>query len=234
MKILSFGAGVNSSAILILHKQGILKVDSVVFADTHGEHPETYDFMNNTVKPFCQEINLPFHQVAYGDLFKDYWDKRIIPFRRFRSCTDKYKIRPIRKFVKEQYGTDITYIIGIDYGERHRARKFCGKDYVFPLIDLKIDREGCEKIIRDFGWSVPIKSGCFFCPFTKKAKWKELLNKHRDLFIRAEALEKHGRKYPQYGLTSKPLEQIREAIENQRDLCNWLETEGEPCVFCHT
>jgi len=234
MKILSFGAGVNSTTILVLHAQGKYQVDAVVFADTHGEHPETYKFIEELVRPFCKEINLPFHLVSNGDLFADYWKKQIIPFRAFRSCTDRYKIRPIKKFVKEKYGEDVVYALGIDYGERHRAKRYEGLNHEFPLIEMGINRIECKRIIKEFGWQVPIKSGCFFCPFTRKKGWITLLKKHRDLFLRAEDFEKNGRKYPQYYLTQKPLEEIRTSIEKNRELCNWIETEGEPCVFCHS
>jgi len=234
MKVLSFGAGVNSSAILVLHAQDRYKVDAVIFADTHGEHPETYKFIGETVKPFCNEISLPFHIVSNGDLYEDYWKKQIIPFRMFRSCTDRYKIRPIKKFVDEHYGVNNICVLGIDYGEKHRAERYEGYNFEFPLIDLEINREKCKQIIRDFGWQVPIKSGCFFCPFTRKDAWIRLLKNHRELFLRAADFEKNCRKYPQYHLTNKPLEKIREAIDNQQSLCGWIETEGEPCVFCHS
>lgn len=233
-KILSFGAGVNSTAILVLHANGKYSVNAVVFADTYGEHPETYEHISKTVIPLCETVGLPFHQVSRGDLYEEYWSKNIIPYRRFRSCTDKFKMRPIRKFVKQHYGEDVTYVLGIDYGERHRAEKHVGGNFEFPLIDMRLAREDCKRIIKDFGMKVPVKSGCFFCPFTNKEGWKKLLRKHRDLFLLSEKFEKNSRAYPKYTLTSKPLQRIREAIDNQKSLCNWIDEEGEACVFCHS
>ena len=183
MKILSYGAGVNSTAILILYAQGKLKVDAVVFADTGAEHPETYAFIDTYIKPLCAKLDLPFHVVSGGNLYEDYWQKRIIPFRQFRSCTDRYKIRPLKKFVEKTYGSDFTFILGIDFGEKNRATRYQGINFEFPLIDLHIDREGCKQMIREYGLPIPIKSGCFFCPFTTKTGWLNLLANHKNLFL---------------------------------------------------
>lgn len=233
MKILSFGAGVNSTAILVLHADGKYNIDAVIFADTFCEHPETYEHIFKTVIPLCERLGLPFHSVSRGNLFEEYWDKNIIPYRMFRSCTDKFKMRPIREFVKENYGEDVIYVLGIDYGEKHRVEKYIGGNFEFPLIDMQLDREACKRIIKNFGLKVPIKSGCFFCPFTKKKGWIGLLKNHRKLFLEAEKFEKNSRAYPKYTLTNKPLQKIREAIDNQQTLCGWIDGEGERCVFCH-
>lgn len=230
MRALSFGAGVNSTAILCLHKERKVSIDYVIFADTKGEHPETYNYIEAHVKPLCRSLNLPFDIVCHGDLLKDYTEKNIIPFRLFRSCTDKYKIRPIKRYLPK----DSTMILGIDYGEKHRAERFIGSHFEFPLIDLKIDREECKQIIQRNGLPIPIKSGCYFCPFTKRSEWIKLLKNHRDLYLEAEAFEKNCSKYPKYTLTKIPLRRLRESIELQNSLCEWIDEENKPCIFCHS
>jgi 3'-phosphoadenosine 5'-phosphosulfate sulfotransferase (PAPS reductase)/FAD synthetase len=226
--ILSFGAGVNSTAILCLHKQGKVQLDAVIFADTGAEHPETYSYIEQVVKPFCKELDLPFIIVGSPTLFEDYWNKKIIPYRLFRSCTDRYKIQPIKKYVKTNYGETII-ILGIDSGEKHRAKYTEGFSY--PLIELGINREQCKSIIIECGLQIPRKSGCYFCPFTNSQEWKNLLQQHEDLYMKAEAFEKNCRAYPTYHLSNKTLESMRKAIQNQKTLCDF--DEGESCVFCH-
>lgn len=234
--ILSFGGGVNSTSLLVLALQDKIKVDVVAFSDTQNEFPETYKHIEETIKPLCKQNNIPFYEITNGDLRQDYYDKNIIPFRAFRSCTDRYKIRPLHKFVKEKFGEDVTWIIGIDYGEKHRAEKFryYKSKHIFPLIEMEIDREGCKQIIEDFGLEVPVKSGCYFCPFTNKQGWIDLLENHRDLFLKAEEFEKNNRQYPKATFTRKSLEQIRKAIDNQQSLCDFIDTEETPCIFCHS
>lgn len=237
-KVLSFGAGVNSTALLVLHATGKINVDMVVFADTHNELPETYEHIENVVKPWCLVNSLAFLTVDKGNLFTDYYDKHVIPFRIIRSCTDHYKIRPIHKACDIYYGkNNYVTILGIDYGERHRAERYEDRSpnarFQFPLIDMQINRNGCKKLIKDFGWKIPVKSGCFFCPFTRKQGWIDLLRKHPRLFILAEDFEKNSRLYPKYTLTSKPLEEIRKKWRKIGFLENWMDKDGEACVYCH-
>ncbi len=60
------------------------------------------------------------------------------------------------------------------------------------LVYDKIDREECLNIIKEAGYPIPVKSGCFMCPFTKKDEWINLKLNHKDLFDKALALEKIG------------------------------------------
>jgi 3'-phosphoadenosine 5'-phosphosulfate sulfotransferase (PAPS reductase)/FAD synthetase len=53
VRILCLGAGVNSTALLVLHQKDVVKFDIAVFADTGGEHPETYAYLENVIKPLC-------------------------------------------------------------------------------------------------------------------------------------------------------------------------------------
>lgn len=60
MNVVSFGGGTNSTAMIIgmyLHK---IPIDLILFADTGGEQPHTYEFMAN--KEF-EEAQLTFDQL---------------------------------------------------------------------------------------------------------------------------------------------------------------------------
>ena len=228
--VLSFGAGVNSVALLILRKLGKVQFDYVVFADTGAEHPETYQYIEEVCIPLCKEIGIPFMRVGSPTLYEDYYEKKIIPFRMFRSCTDRYKIRPIRKWIEANL-REATILIGIDAGESQRA-KYSGA-FAYPLIELGIDREGCQRIIEGNGYPLPIKSGCYFCPFTDLKGWIILHRDHKDLFLKAEGFEQNCRAYPTYHLTDQVLKNLRLAIESQTSLDKWTCQKGEACVFCH-
>ena len=62
----------------------------------------------------------------------------------------------------------------------------------YPLVDEKITREKCINIITDDGYDLPLKSGCFFCPFNNKKRWIDLRNNHIDLFEKSKELEKRA------------------------------------------
>jgi len=230
-QVLSFGCGVNSVAILVLAQQKKINLDLVVFADTGSEMPETYNYLKNVVLPYCKENNIEFVTVGSPTMYEEYYSRKIIPYRMFRSCTDKYKIRPIRAYLKERYGNDnYDIIIGIDAGESHRAKTGA----LYPLIELNIDRDGCKKIISDAGLSVPIKSGCYFCPFQKSSDWKALYYNYPDLFKKSEDFEKNCKAYPEFFLGQVKLENLRTAITEQRTLFPTKERSVQQCCFCHS
>lgn len=200
-KILSFGGGVQTMALLLkIGKQ----MDYVIFADTGGEHQETYVYMNFYVKKFCKENDIKFIRVysKYGKTLYDYcWDKHIVPSIKFRDCTSKFKIAPIRKFLRKELGITrkdpCEMNIGISWDEADRINESNVLYAVnkYPLIDEKITRDDCKLLIESYGYPCPPKSGCFFCPFAKSS---DLLNpKYRE---RTMALEENNSRFPEIKL----------------------------------
>ena len=85
-----------------------------------------------------------------------------------------------------------TVAIGISVDEIHRAnnrRVEDHEDVVYPLLDLRLRRDDCMRIIRDAGLPVPPKSACFFCPFRSPAAWLDQATDEPDLFARSCELE---------------------------------------------
>jgi hypothetical protein len=229
VRILCLGAGVNSTALLVLHQKDVVKFDVAVFADTGGEHPETYAYLENVIKPLCQKMQLPLRIIKSEKppLYEFYFNRKIIPTRMFRHCTDHYKIQPLRRFCIFNFpNQQVEFNIGISKEEEHRAKEGCG--FKYPLVELGIDREGCKKLIVEAGLPLPIKSGCYFCPFTPSKGWLDLLKKHHDLYEKAEALEKNCSRYPEMTLTNVALEKLRKNIELQKKLCDYLVS----CPMC--
>ena len=117
----------------------------------------------------------------------------------FRDCTGKFKISPIKRYLRKKYGKKETFLsdIFIDYGEFHRMKTSDVKYQTlnYPLVMDKIDRDQCVKIIKDAGYPIPMKSGCFMCPFSKKADWIDLKNNHPKLWEDALRLERLGQKH---------------------------------------
>lgn len=234
VNILSLGAGVNSTALLLKCHQ---EIDAVIFADTGGELPETYAFIDKVIMPFCKNKDIEYIMVRshHGTLESYCLQKRIIPYRMLRWCSDKFKKKPIIDFIKSHYDGEVQVMMGIDYGEFHRMKTSDKKGIsnIFPLVDLKLDRKGCEDIIKSQGYDIPVKSGCYFCPFQPKSRLKWVLTEHPSLYVRAETMEKNGQKYPKATLIGTPLEQIRKAIINQRSL-DEFESESPCGGWCMT
>ena len=225
INIVSFGAGQNSTTMIIFMIKQNIKIEEIIFADTENEMPQTYIFLKE-FKEWCKKYDLNFVTVQskLGNLKKHYEEKKIIPYRMFRSCTDKFKIRPIQDYIKKKYGIkkEINMFMGISYEERKRKDKIGGRkqfNYKYPLIDHEIDRDGCVEIIKKQGLSVPVKSGCYFCPFQPKKEWIKLFENYPDLFNECIEFEKNGRNYPDATLMGNmKLENFKKALKEQTKL----------------
>jgi len=183
---LSHGGGVNSTALMILLKNQGIKFESI-FVDHGGDYPETYEYINYLQKNgYLITILKP--DVEGCSTIEEYCHKyNMQPLRMMRWCTDKFKLRVIRDYLK----TPCIVYIGIDDGEKHRAFKKPLKEGVvnkYPLVELGIDRMMCKKIIRGSGLEIPMKSGCFFCPFARKSEIQYLKQKYPGLFERRKQI----------------------------------------------
>ena len=226
--VLSYGGGVNSTALYFVLRKEMFPLDEIIFADTGDELPETYI----TIEKFKKlvEADGVLFTVVKSHLAKslyDYcWSRKTIPFRMRRDCTDKFKLRPIRKYLREKYGKKeiFTQYIGIDKGEAHRGKIADVKYLVneFPLISEGIDRQGCEEILVKNGFTGVVKSGCYYCPFSKKSSLIMLLKEHPDLFEKAIQLEENCNK-KDILISNIPLRKIKDDELSQRKIRDYTE-----------
>ena len=155
--IIAFGGGVDSTAMIIGMIERQMPIDLILFADTGGERPNTYEHIKQfsawlsergypsitvvervrrdgsreTLEQEChRRHNLP--SIAYG----------------FKSCSQKHKIAPQDKFLNHwqpaqfcwKAGHKAIKYIGYDAGESRRADNAAKRDdpkyeYRYPLID---------------------------------------------------------------------------------------------------
>lgn len=198
--IISWGGGVNSTAIIALHLLGKLEgKPEIVFADTGCEYPETYEYINVVGNMLAKQgwkitVLRPYtHKEFYGtkvkdDLYQYLWDRKDVPTFRSRPCTQEYKKQPIKRYVNGR-----KQMIGICKDELHRL-----KDHIYPVKDYT--RDGCAWLIGKAKLPLPIKSGCYLCPFQNKARWINLYNSHRELWDKTVALEKNSKYTFKHGI----------------------------------
>lgn len=214
MNIVSYGGGVNSTALLIGMYQWDIPVDHILFADTDGEKPDTYEYIS-IMNGWLQRHGMPEIQVVeYTDkdgnrltLEEECLRSKTLPSLAygFKRCSLKHKISIQDKVINHipgakeiwQSGEKITKFIGFDAGERHRKQNALQHDLKdkkfdksYSLIDWGIDRKGCIDLIKAEGLSAPVKSACFFCPASKKHEVRELSKRYPDLYRRAVEIEK--------------------------------------------
>lgn len=208
MIITAYGGGTNSTALLIECVKRGIKVDLIIFADTGGERPHTYKYVeifsqwlvkqgfpeiitvrkggnNETLEEECARKNcLP--PIAYG----------------FKTCSQKYKMQPVDKFVnnytqaKEVWrsGERIIKYIGFDADESHRVNDYEDKKYTveYPLVDWDMGRDECIETIKEAGLCLPGKSACFYCPSSKPSEIRQLAAVYPDLAERAVKMEENA------------------------------------------
>lgn len=186
---LSFGAGVNSTAILALIHSGKLYYPNlrIVFADTGCEKSSTYCHIQEMQRYFNIEV---VKSDLASSLYDFCWQHNCVPHILFRWCTSKFKLQPISRWKQEIGYDDAIAIIGFCEGEEGRTQRThkLGEE-IYPLIELGFNRDDCKRIIRESGWAIPEKSGCFICPFQRKNEWIAMMLNNKELWDKAVALE---------------------------------------------
>lgn len=201
-RILSLGAGVQSSCLLALSAEGILpRIDFAVFADTGWEPQAVYDHLDRLEREVAKPAGIPILRVSSGNIRDD----ALNPEHRFasmplyilnrdgrpgmtrRQCTGEYKIKPIKRQVRDLLGFPypqrvprglyVEQWVGISTDEFHRAKdsdvKYMRNRH--PLIsDLNWSRADCIRYLSSAGLADTPKSSCLGCPFHGNAQWRTL------------------------------------------------------------
>lgn len=204
---MSFGGGLNSIAMCVGLVERQQPPSAIVFADTGGEKPETYDYILKFGLFLSQHGFPPITTVREHrwSLEQKCLDTGYLPSKAYglSSCSDKFKIRPARRYLGSleavrnvwKAGMPVTQLIGFDLDEAHRmGRDRPSRRWVsaYPLVEWGMDREDCVTLIAKHGLPIPPKSSCFFCPSMKKKEIIDLRIKHPDLYERALRMERNA------------------------------------------
>ena len=213
---LSLGAGVQSSALLVMSAKGLYdcpRADIAVFADTGDEPQWVYDYLHDHLIPFGKKHGIPVHVVQQGHLSEAYLSGSGFaspplflvgpgsePGMLRRQCTEKFKVRPIQRFVRQHLGYAprqrvkhvVTSLQGISIDESHRMKTnpMTWITNRYPLVDAEVDRRKCEQVVRDAGLPTPKRSACVYCPFHSDHFWNDLKTQHPTEFAKAVAFDR--------------------------------------------
>ncbi len=183
LRVISLGAGVQSTALVFLALEGRIAADAAVFADTQQEPQAVYQHFAEVIAPACAAADFPLHIVTAGDLGEDAVAARTrIPAftgtgMTPRQCSRDYKVRPIRGWLRSRVGPRgrAVSLLGISLDEVHRMRlsdvRWVQNEY--PLVDLRWTRWDCQRYLAGLGISPP-KSACVFCPYHSDSQWRSL------------------------------------------------------------
>lgn len=197
MKIISLGLGVQSTALYFMSSLGkIDRADYAIFSDPGAELPRTYEILELLKDWQKENSGIPIVTVSknlYEDLInhKNSSGNRWASIPAFsensgiirRQCTSEYKIRPIVKKIRELRGiekhkhlpyTELMLGISIDEIERVKTSQMSRIEYLYPLIDARLNRSDCIAYIQSIGFPVPPKSSCVFCPYHSSRQWTSI------------------------------------------------------------
>ena len=159
LRTISYGGGVQSTAMCVLAAQGKLDdimggpIDAAVFANVgdDSEHPDTIEYVNNIMLPWAEEHGLNIVQVQkqrYGkpetllNRIMTLESSVPIPIKMsngapgVRSCTADFKIQTIHKWIKSQ---------GVSAKMQHGSRN-SGSKISLEIANNIRDRYASEKI----------------------------------------------------------------------------------------
>ena len=125
LNIVSYGAGVDSTAMILKMIEKKITIDHVIFADTGGELPETYKTVE-FMKKFLKKKSIPFDTVknfSLITLLERCFVRKVFPDMFRRWCTRDFKVAPIHRFYRKFFkGYQINEYLGIDSAETKRCR----------------------------------------------------------------------------------------------------------------
>ena len=220
MRVISYGGGVQSTALLVLAVQGKLgHIDAAAFSNVgdDSENPATLRYVEKFSGPFGARGGVPIvvlHRVkrngqsetlrgrlraaAANHKVENY----VIPLRGDdgaplfrRNCTVDFKVRVVERWLREQgvsKKNKAETLIGFSLDEAIRVGNGGGSKIstpAYPLIDMRLTRDDCKRIITDVGLPLPPKSSCFFCPYKRPSEWRRMRESEPELFEQAAVIE---------------------------------------------
>lgn len=189
-RVLAYGMGVDSTALLIeLHARGEAP-DLVLTADTGSDKPASYAYLE-MMKLWMAERGIEFQMVRYEPQRFKHWPpyygihemcltNGTVPSISMgrHSCSLKYKKAPQDKFLSQweparaawSLGQKVVRLIGFDASPRDTVRYTHASTIEDPLYQTRYPlrewgwtRDVCAARIEAAGLPVPPKSSCFLC-----------------------------------------------------------------------
>ncbi len=186
MLVWSYGGGVQSVAIGVLVREGVLpRPDLTVIADTGRERRTTWDYMRDVMQPYLNPVGVKI-EVASHDLSRvDMYSPSGLPLAPVYTgegrlpgyCSGEWKRDVVNRWLRLQGVENCDCWIGFSMDEIRRVsekdrRQWCRQQ--FPLIDRMINRAMCRSIITAAGLPIPHKSRCWMCPHQDEKEWQEV------------------------------------------------------------
>ena len=218
-QVLSLGAGVQSSTLLLMSALGELPpLDHAVFADTGWEPRAVYEWLDR-IEPVARDAGIEVIRCSAGSLRDAAW--KAVRERGFigmplhcrrkgtgrhamlrRQCTREYKVAPVHEALRRRVMglpwhawapsepvIDLWLGISTDEAWRVRPSRVRWLEHRHPLVDRGMSRADCIEWLRGRGFDDPPKSSCVCCPYRTAASWADMARRAPDEFAEAVAFD---------------------------------------------
>lgn len=208
-QVWSSGGGTQSTAIAALIIQGKLpKPDISLIVDTEREKNSTWDYLNQVVQPALLDTGVEIVRIkksdyTHLDLYDNLGESILLPGystingqgKMSNFCSYEWKRNVIKRYLRAIGVQTCEQWLGISIDEMQRVRMSRQKwfQHRYPLIELRMRRDDCYKVIQDIGWPSPPRSSCWMCPNMGNFEWLEMKLNYPEDFQRAIAIEEEIR-----------------------------------------
>ena len=224
LTVISLGGGVQSSVMALVASGGAFGQlpDCAIFADTHWEPPTIYTHLDW----LSRNLSFPLYVVDNGRSLREdakaltnhSGNRGLIDLPLYlkgparagerngqgdgmgrRQCTEHYKIRPVRRKIRELLGlsrgqrvpadTTVELWLGISTDEAIRMKTSRDRwiHNRYPLIEVGMSRKDCLEWWEG-RYDRPLeRSACIGCPYQSRQRWAETKRRWPKLF--AEVVE---------------------------------------------
>jgi hypothetical protein len=213
LRAISYGAGVQSTAMLVLAAQGEIYYPLAIFANVgdRAEHPASLSYFRDLAMPYAEANGIELLEMRatangkerdlYDTIMRDGSRSIGIPVRMSngapgrRSCTVDFKVRRIASELKRRGATadspaTVALGISIDEYQRMRPSAIAWEVFDYPLVERRMTRQDCLNLIATAGLPEPAKSSCYFCPFHSSAHWQRMRQQEPALFAKSVEIER--------------------------------------------
>lgn len=236
--VIAYGGGVNSVAMCLLLIEQKQPISHILFSDTGGEKPGTYDY-NAMFSDYLQAQGWPAIErlpvYKTGGLYEDCITNNRMPsiVYGFKTCSEVWKRRPFIRYCNQYNLWPVTTFKGYDAGEPTRLKpdREARETMIFPLVEADMDRDDCKNMILRHGLPLPPKSACFFCPSSSP---EDVRNLPPDLLAKAIEMERNAKKIKAGVIRGLGFRHRWEDWAKIKTLFDLPERSPiKPCLMCH-
>lgn len=200
LRVVSFGGGIQSWAMLVAADKGLLgpKPDFAILGDTGDES----DAMWAYYEAHRAKVSTDIIVVTRGNIMEhirrskaeaDGKQIATLPYyleaggQMMRTCTASFKIDAVTQQIRQLLGvpkgarvpkdTLVEVWVGFSMDEKKRAGGYPAElwqEVRYPLLELDWTRGACERFLIENGFPVPARSRCIICPYRSDESWRTL------------------------------------------------------------